>query len=457
MEYINLHLHSEYTNTSTGFPDSMIKLKDLMDFAFEHKMPGMAITDHECLSAHIPAEQYLDSKINAAETEEEKEYFNNFKLVRGNEIYLAREDMSAKSYKSGDKFYHFILLALDKEGHDQLRELSNRAWKRSFFRAIQRRYNFISDLEEVIGNNKGHVVGTTACIGGVPGTMFLNGATTEEIESFLTVFKDIFGENNFFIELAPHSVKTEDQKHFNHFMINNFKDKFNFLISTDAHYLVKKDFKIFKAFLNSKSTKEREVENFYSTAYFMDWDEIQEYCGDIDKNFLEECRLNSLKIGERCIDFRLKRTPIIPKIPIPQFDLKLKYNIDNYEFINRYINSTYLEDKYLIYKIFENYDNLINPELSLEKVLSRINLELSELWGISEALNQRMSNYLLTESKIVELIWNQADAIVGPSRGSAGSWIINYLLGITQWNPLEHPLPIEHWRFISATRPDLPR
>ncbi len=448
MEYINLHLHSEYTNTSTGFPDSMIKLKDLMDFAFEHKMPGMAITDHECLSAHIPAEQYLDSKIAAAKTEEEKEYFNNFKLIRGNEIYLAREDMSAKSYKSGDKFYHFILLALDKEGHDQLRELSNRAWKRSFFRAIQRRYNFISDLEEVIGNNKGHVIGTTACIGGVPGTMFLNGATAEEIESFLILFKNIFGENNFFIELAPHSVKTEDQRRFNHFMINNFRNKYNFLISTDAHYLVKKDFKIFKAFLNSKSTKEREVENFYSTAYFMDWDEIQEYCGDIDKNFLEECRLNSLKIGERCVDFRLKRTPIIPKIPIPEFKLKLKYNVDNYEFINRYINSTYLEDRYLIYKVFENYDSLINPELSLEKVLSRINLELSELWGISEALNQRMSNYLLTESKIVELIWEQADAIVGPSRGSAGSWVINYLLGITQWNPLEHPLPIEHWRLM---------
>ena len=445
MDYCNLHIHTEYSNASCCFLDCMNKLTDVIDYAIKMKMPGVAITDHETLSAHIPAEQYLDSLIKNAK-EEDKEYLENFKLLRGNEIYLAKDDMSAATYQSGDTFYHFILIALDKEGHDQLRELSNRAWHRSFFRAVQRRFNYLSDLEEVIGSNKGHLIGTTACIGGITGTTFLRGGTKENIKGFIDYFKNVFGEENFFIELAPPSSVTPDQENYNRFMMSNFADE-QFVISTDAHYLEKKDFPIFKAFLNSKQTKEREVENFYSTSYFMDWDEISKYCNKYDVNFLEKCRLNSLKICERAKDFRLKRTPIIPQIKIPnQFNIDLKCELGKYEFIDKYYNSEFIEDRYLLSKVFENYDSLIDSKFSIDTICERINLELSELWGISAALNQRMSNYLITEAKNVDIIWEDADAIVGPSRGSAGSWVVNYLLGITQWNPLDHPLEMKHWR-----------
>ena len=57
---------------------------------------------------------------------------------------------------------------------------------------------------------------------------------------------------------------------------------------------------------------------------------------------------------------------------------------------------------------------------------------------------------------MIDIIWEDADTIVGVSRGSAGAWIINYLLGITQMNPLLYPVPIRSYRFLHRSRPDMP-
>ena len=448
MEYINLHNHTEFSNASCAFPDVMIKVEDAIDRAIELGYSGLALTDHESLQSYVRAEQYLDKLIK------DNEEVSSFKLIRGNEIYIARSDMSASSYKSGDKFYHFILLALDKDGYNQLRELSNRAWNRCFFKAIQRRWNTLEDLEEIIGQNPGHVVGTTACLGGITGTYFQNGADAASIEEFIIMFENIFGKDNFFIELAP-ALKNSDQEKYNDFLIENYSKNHRFVISTDSHYLIKEDLDIFKVFLNSKSTKDREVEAFYSTAYMWKWEDIAANLSKYDADFIDQCRRNSVEIGNRCIDFRLNNPLKIPKVPMEDKKPTLLFN--NYNYINKYLNSQYLEDRFLLYKIFENYDSLIDhTKLTDEQVYSRINQELEELWEISESLNERISSYLTTMAKMIDIIWEDADTLVGVSRGSAGAWITNYLLGITQMNPLLYPIPIYHWRFIHKTRPDMP-
>ena len=76
----------------------------------------------------------------------------------------------------------------------------------------------------------------------------------------------------------------------------------------------------------------------------------------------------------------------------------------------------------------------------------RIEMELLELWNISEKMGERLSAYLLTVSKIVDLIWTDGDSIVGPSRGSALGFFINYLLDITQISPLDKNFELPHWR-----------
>ena len=84
----------------------------------------LGLTDHECLSGHVKAEKIY---------EEIKKEYPNFKLIRGNEIYLCRNGLNASNFnREYDRYYHFILLAKDEIGHKQIREISTKAWQRRY-------------------------------------------------------------------------------------------------------------------------------------------------------------------------------------------------------------------------------------------------------------------------------------------------------------------------------------
>ena len=116
----------------------------------------MAITEHETISSAISAENYYE-KI--------KKNNPDFKVILGNEIYLCRNGLNASNFnKEFDRYYHFILLAKDAIGHKQIRELSTRAWMRSYKTGrIWRAPTYYQDIVDIIASNPGHVIGSTAC------------------------------------------------------------------------------------------------------------------------------------------------------------------------------------------------------------------------------------------------------------------------------------------------------
>ena len=114
-KYFNGHNHTCYSNIR--LLDSTNQPKDLIDTAIELGLSGIAITDHECLSAHIEAEKYMKTI---------QEEYPDFKLAFGNEIYLVDER------KPGQQYFHFILIAKDAIGHRALRELSSHSWMQSY-------------------------------------------------------------------------------------------------------------------------------------------------------------------------------------------------------------------------------------------------------------------------------------------------------------------------------------
>ena len=92
----------------------------------------------------------------------------DFTVALGNEIYLT------DTRDRGQRYYHFILIAKDAIGHRQLRELSTIAWKNSYVdRKMERVPLLKSELKEIVSKNKGHLIATTACIGGELGTEIL--------------------------------------------------------------------------------------------------------------------------------------------------------------------------------------------------------------------------------------------------------------------------------------------
>ena len=87
-----------------------------------------------------------------------------------------------------------------------------------------------------------------------------------------------------------------------------------------------------------------------------------------------------------------------------------------------------------------------------EENLSRIDLELEQIWEISLKLEQALSSYFVLTKDIVDMMWEVS--IVGTARGSASCYYTNYLLGIVQFNPIEYNLP--YYRFLSKERASLP-
>ena len=96
------------------------------------------------------------------------------------------------------------------------------------------------------------------------------------------------------------------------------------------------------------------------------------------------------------------------------------------------------------------------PQEKKDLYLERLEQELTECWLVSERLGQSISSYLLMVRNIIQIMWDKAESLVGISRGSAGVMLINYLIGVTQMNPLEQGIYLPHWRFLERNKIELP-
>lgn len=454
--YFNCHNHTDYSNLR--LLDCINKPETLIDKAIELGLSGIAITDHESLSAHMTVNQYA-KKI--------KEKYPNFKIALGNEIYLT-DDRS-----TGQKYYHFILIAKDAIGYRALKELSSIAWQNLYVdRKMERVPLLKNELKSVVEKYKGHLIATTACIGGELGTCLLKAVEYKEqennyelyqilkqIDTFLTFCQNLFGED-FYLEIAPSTAA--DQKLVNH-MIYKIGHKYGIKVevATDSHYLTKEDRPIHKAYLNSKDG-EREVDKFYEFAHLMTYDEvfdlitpcfiyldIEEQPEEIAKKILN----NTLEIQNKIEDFSLERKQIIPKVEVLDYKkgfIPIEW-IDKYPIICSLINSDNIQERYWINECIKA---LQEKQLYYnENYLARLEIEADIIRDIGEKLDDCLFAYFNTFKHYIDLFWD-CGSIVGPGRGSATGFLSNYLLGITQLDPIRWGLP--YWRFLNKERAELP-
>ena len=159
--FVSLHCHTD-RGSNIRMKDSNVKCEQLIQYANDLGNKAVAITDHESLSSHILAINTLN------ELKEQNKIEQDFKLILGNEIYLVNEFDLKNSLESKEKvnFYHCLLLAKDEIGHNQLRELSSKAWRDNYFsyKGMDRVPTYYSDVENVIGKETGHIICSTACL-----------------------------------------------------------------------------------------------------------------------------------------------------------------------------------------------------------------------------------------------------------------------------------------------------
>ena len=173
----SLHNHTDYSNETLR--DCINTVQSLMDLAVELGHECVAVTDHETISSYIKTEQYY-KKI--------KEKHPDFKLIRGNEIYLTRNGLNAKNFdRTKDRYFHFILLCKDLVGYHQICELSTRAWMRSYMsRRLRRRPTYYQDLKEIVKPNQGHLIASSACLGSQLDRFLLQYMETGDEEFYTT-------------------------------------------------------------------------------------------------------------------------------------------------------------------------------------------------------------------------------------------------------------------------------
>lgn len=419
--------------------------------AIELGLSGIAITDHESLGSHIIVDKLQDKY---------KETNPDFKIVRGNEIYLTN-DRSTNQY-----YYHHLLLATDAIGHKMLRELSSIAWMNSYYdRGMERVPTLKEDVERVVEKyGQGHLHASQACLAGEVNHNLLQMIEAEfigndqevtrahrAIVDFILWCKDVYGEGNFTLEVAP--SRSDDQLAVNRRMAN-LAAAFNLDIVcfSDAHYLRKEDRYVHSAFLNSKSG-ERETDSFYAYTYLQSEDEVRQNLEGTGLDFEQLCA-NSMKIYDKCQYYTLKKNQHIVEVAVPDF-LKEKegshtYDPEQHPTLDKLMHSDNPQERFWVN---DCQQALEAKGLNTKEYVDRLEYEADIMDTIGEKLGTCIFAYPNFLQHYIDMIWDVGSPI-GAARGSAAAGLNHYLKGITQIDPLTHGFA--YWRFLNKERIELP-
>lgn len=450
MTYFNCHAHTMYSNLR--LLDCINRPEALVKTSKELGLSGLAITDHETLSSHMTI-----NKIAKAMRETDPD----FTIALGNEVYLT------DNREPKQKYYHFIFIAKDEIGYTQMKELSTIAWDNLYKTGKMERVPLLkSELYDVVSKNKGHIIATSACIGGELSSNALQMLLCEKagdvdsakiyyenIKTFLQFCLDLFGED-FYIECAP-SADNEQ------IMVNQKLYKISqaynipMVVGTDAHYLRPEDRMIHKAYLTSKEG-ERETDKFYAYTYVMSPDEVKEL---LMKSFEDEKIVNwifenSLSLQKKINWFSLERKQIIPKVEVKDYPKSAWWGVNNdyaddfgesgcYHTLGSLFVSDNIQERAWINNVWNALEEKIGFWGDHEEYVARLEIEADIIRDIGNKLDDCLFAYFNTFQHYINLFW-ECGSIVGPGRGSATGFLSNYLLGITQLDPIRWNLP--YWR-----------
>lgn len=444
MNRCDIHNHTFFSNIR--LIDALSSPKGLIDRAIDIGLKGVAVTDHECLSAHVQAKQYMDSI---------QEQHPDFKLMLGNEIYLVDE-------RPCKEHYHFLLIAKNKKGHDMLNRLSSTAWYYMYSAKGMDRVDLLkSELEEVVLKNPGNLIRSTRCIGGELGkrVLALTAAEKKNDESeirlqynkiieFILWNKKLFG-SDFYLEIQPGISKEQ-------IIVNNriksiakaFEVKI--IVTSDSHYLKPEDRIVHKNYLNSKEG-DREVDAFYRDAYLhTNEDIIQKLAlSDYSQEEVERIFNNTMEIYDKVEVYNFFHSQDIPTVEVKYYPKK-DVRMPQYPNLERLYKSDDEQDRYWINEcVTALYNKKLNDKKEYWEELEE---EARVKTVIGQKLNTNMFRYPNTLKHYIDMMWD-CGSIIGAGRGSSCAALNHYLLGITQLDPVQWNFPF--FRYLNDERVEL--
>ncbi len=397
-EFVHLHNHTQYS-----LLDGACRIERFVDLAKQMGFHALAITDHGNMFGAI---EFYKATRKAG-----------IKPIIGTEAYVAPKSREHKQPVAGypDGGNHLLLLAKNKQGYQNLIQLSTIGFLEGFYHRPR------IDKESLKKYSEG-LICTSACLQGEV-AFHLRNNNQEEAKRAAFQFADIFGKENFYIEIQDHSINDEDRVR--PLLLKLAKDNnFNLVATNDCHYLQREHHQAHDVLLCIQTGKQvNDADRMRYTTdqlYVKTVAEMKERFASYP-NAIE----NTLKIAEECnVEIELGVNHL-PAFPLP----KEYTNPDDY--------LTHLSERGLL----ERYPNP-TPEIR-----ARLNYELDVIKQMAYA------GYFL----IVQDFTRQARDIgvsVGPGRGSAAGSIVSYVLGITNIDPVKYDLLFE--RFLNPERISMP-
>ncbi|MEX2052327.1 MAG: DNA polymerase III subunit alpha, partial [Candidatus Paceibacterota bacterium] len=390
------HTHSHYS-----LLDGLSKIEDLVGLAKKHGMKALAITDHGNMYGAI--EFYKLAKKAG------------IKPIIGVEAYVAERTRHDKEHGTDNKRYHLILLAKNLTGYKNLMKIVSKANTEGYY------YKPRVDMDLLREYNEG-IIALSGCMGGTLSQAVL-ARNYEKAEAIIREHQDIFGEENYFIELQSHPHVERDLELRAALIKLAEKMSIPVVATQDSHYAHPDDHEAHHTLLQiNTGTDGKEASKFEFSDddfSFIDEDKALEYFKDIP-----EAVANTLKVADLCEDYDLGLgkaffpTYVIESGKTPEEELR--------RLTEEGIAKRGLEE---------------NKELR-----DRIEYELEII------ISKGYPSYFLVVSDLLR--FSKEHGILTNVRGSAAGSFVSYLIGITNINPLEYKLPFE--RFLNPERPSLP-
>jgi DNA polymerase-3 subunit alpha len=397
-QFVHLHNHTQYS-----LLDGACRIDDMLETAARMKMPALAITDHGNLFGAI--EFYVKARKQRV------------KPIIGIEAYIAPKSRFDRSGMKGftESGFHLVLLARNSTGYKNLIKLTTASYLEGFYHKPRMD-------KEILKKHGDGLIALSACLQGEV-ARYIHNDRYDEAEKVVREYLDIFGKDNYFLELQNHDIPEEAKTAA---AIKEIASKLGVgLVATnDCHYMKREHAEAHDALLciqTGKLISDTDRMRYRTDQiYFKSAEEMVGLFPDTP-----EAVDNTLRIAEACsLDIELYKNKV-PRFPLPEgYDTPEKYL--------RYLCEMGLEKRY--------------PKVT-SGLQQRLDYELEIINGMGYA------GYFLIVKDFVDFA-RRRGIRVGPGRGSAAGSIVSYSLGITNLDPIEYGLLFE--RFLNPERITMP-
>ncbi len=396
MSFAHLHVHSTYSLLD-GFSD----LKKLVSRVKEMGMDSIALTDHGTMFGAI---EFYNAATAAG-----------VKPIIGLETYMAARRMSDRDSKLDKHSSHLLLLAENQTGYQNLLKIATAAQLDGF-------YYFPRIDHEFLAKHSEGLIATSGCMAAEIPRAIATGEM-EAVRKKMDWYYDVFGKQNFFLELQQHNIKELP-------MINKAlldlgpRYQARFIATNDVHYINPEDARLQDVLLAVQTGSRLDDPGRFRmddpSYYLRSPEEMAQIFAEVP-----EALSNTLLIAERCnIDLERKG------YHLPTFDVPEGFTTQSYL---RKLCEEGLQRRY-------------GARAADPKIRERLEYEL----GVIHTMG--FDAYFLIVSDLCryatqEGVWYNA-------RGSAAGSMVAYTLDITLVEPINHGLIFE--RFLNPGRIEMP-